>query len=104
MINQCPICNVHKRDMVIPIIDYTTGMVFCDHHLDKCEVEYRHKVFDDSNALSVWLRVIANIRDTYKASQGISKTSDNAKPIRHGNESISILSDAKSLTDTLLLR
>ena len=84
MINQCPICNIHKRDMVIPITDYTTGIVFCDHHLAKCESIYRYKVFGNSNALSVWLRVIADARDTYQASQAISKASNKVKAIQHG--------------------
>ena len=55
MINQCPICNIAKCDMVIPIIDYNTGMIFCDNHLAKCESIYRYKVFGNSNALSTWL-------------------------------------------------
>ena len=103
MINQCPICDT-KCNNRMSTIDYTTGMVFCDNHLAKCESIYRSKVFGNSNALSVWLRVIADARDTYQANQDDNKASDKAKAIQHGNESISILSDTKSILDTLLLR
>lgn len=70
MINHCPICDT-KCNKRMSTIDYVTGMVFCDNHLAKCESIYRYKVFGNSNALSTWLRVIADIRDTYQASQGL---------------------------------
>ena len=92
MINYCPICDT-KCNNRMSTIDYTTGMVFCDNHLAKCESIYRHKVFGNSNALSTWLRVIADIRDGYPTNQDANKASDKAtlinkfKPTKHGSDS-----------------
>lgn len=105
--NKCPICNTPKQEIKYLSIDSITGMPFCNHHLVLCDREY-HNVkdnpftFGESNDLSIWLRAIADIRDSYQYDRDKvthSKASDKAKAIQD-----SLYSDStKSLIDTLLI-
>lgn len=65
--SKCPICDIPKIESLNHDIDYNTMMLFCPSHLTLCDDAYRYKVFGNSNALSVWLRVIADVRDIYLA-------------------------------------
>ena len=63
IMSKCAICDT--TEIVYPCIDYSTGLTFCDSHLNETEIAFRHTSLAGTTDLSSWLRCIAKTRDNY---------------------------------------
>jgi len=66
--NKCPICDIWIRDIHYTSMDYSTGLIFCNDHLNDAELLYRRTPLAGTTDLSAWLRCIADTRDNYHKS------------------------------------
>lgn len=69
---QCPICDKENEQIKYPIIDYSTGFIFCDGYYGLVE-DYFEDIKDvykvNRKDFSDWLRAIADARDDFRKRQ-----------------------------------